>query len=450
MECQKLQRKICRYAEAEVSDTAFFHPSSPIAMQPVTPSSPRFVRLSLANLAAQSAEQLSLATVPLVAVLVLGSSVGDIGLLTAMGTLPFLLLSLPLGTLADRLPRQQLMLWGELLRLIALLLMLAALHSAQLQVGWLAVLSFVGAIGTVAFSVATPGLVSELVPRSALAQANARLEVARSMAFASGPAVAGSLVAWAGGLPTMALAVALSGLAVFALFGLRPAATVAAQHLPERSRPKRHLLAEVVEGVRFVRQHALLMPLLLTGAVFNLAWFILQTAFVPYAIHHLGMGADAVGLTMACYGAGMLAGALASPRLIAALPFGRAVQLGPVAGLAAAACLAATLLWPSAALAALCFFLLGSGPMVWSISTTTLRQHVTPHAMLGRVSSVFLTVNAGARPIGAALGGWVGMGWGEGTCLLVALAGFAVQVGVIVVSPFSGLRRLPQERAEVG
>lgn len=82
-------------------------------MQPVTPSSPRFVRLSLANLAAQSAEQLSLATVPLVAVLVLGSSVGDIGLLTAMGTLPFLLLSLPLGSLADRLPRQQLMLWGS-------------------------------------------------------------------------------------------------------------------------------------------------------------------------------------------------------------------------------------------------------------------------------------------------------------------------------------------------
>lgn len=84
-----MQRKICRYAEAKVSDTAFFHPISPIAMQPVTPSSPRFVRLSLANLAAQSAEQLSLATVPLVAVLVLGSSVGDIGLLTAMGTLPF-------------------------------------------------------------------------------------------------------------------------------------------------------------------------------------------------------------------------------------------------------------------------------------------------------------------------------------------------------------------------
>ena len=52
---------------------------------PSPPPFPRFVRLSLANLAAQSAEQLSLATVPLVAVLALGSSVGDIGLLTAIG-----------------------------------------------------------------------------------------------------------------------------------------------------------------------------------------------------------------------------------------------------------------------------------------------------------------------------------------------------------------------------
>ena len=416
---------------------------------PSPPPFPRFVRLSLANLAAQSAEQLSLATVPLVAVLALGSSVGDIGLLTAMGTLPFLLLSLPIGTLADRMPRQQLMLWGEVLRLIALLLMLAALHSSQLQMGWLAALSFVGAIGTVAFSVATPGLVSDLVPRSALAEANARLEVARSIAFASGPAVAGGLVAWAGGLPTMALAVALSGLAVLALLGLRPAAAPALAHQPP---PRRQLLHEVAEGARFVSQHALLMPLLVTGALFNLAWFMLQTAFVPYAIRGLGMGADAVGMTMACYGAGMLAGALASPRLIAALPFGRAVQLGPVAGLAAAACMAATLALPSPALAALCFFLLGSGPMVWTITTTTLRQHVTPDGLLGRVSSVFLTVNAGARPIGAALGGWVGAGWGEGICLLVALAGFAIQVVVIVASPFSRLQQLPpaQVRAHSG
>ena len=69
----------------------------------MNPALPRpFRLLAGANLAAQSAEQLSLAAVPLVAVLALGAGPGEIGLLAAVQTLPFLLLSIPLGLLADR------------------------------------------------------------------------------------------------------------------------------------------------------------------------------------------------------------------------------------------------------------------------------------------------------------------------------------------------------------
>jgi hypothetical protein len=105
--------------------------------------------------------------------------------------------------------------------------------------------------------------------------------------------------------------------------------------------------------------------------------------------------------------------------------------------------MAATLLVPTAALAALSFFLFGAGPMVWVITSTTLRQSVTASTMLGRVSAVFLTINAGARPIGAALGGLVGAAWGEPACLLLALAGFALQAAIIFASRIAGLHRLP-------
>lgn len=54
------------------------------------------------------------------------------------------------------------------------------------------------------------------------------------------------------------------------------------------------------------------------------------------------------------------------------------------------------------ALAGLSFFLFGAGPILWTISSTTLRQTVTPQALLGRVSAMFLTVNMGARPLVAA------------------------------------------------
>ena len=89
------------------------------------------------------------------------------------------------------------------------------------------------------------------------------------------------------------------------------------------------------------------------------------------------------------------------------------------------------------------FFLFGAGPIIWTITSMTLRQTVTPGTMLGRVSALFLTVNMGARPVGAALGGLVGATWGEAACLVLALAGFGVQAGLIFKSRVSQLRQLP-------
>lgn len=59
------------------------------------------------------------------------------------------------------------------------------------------------------------------------------------------------------------------------------------------------------------------------------------------------------------------------------------------------------------------------------------------------LSAVFLTANAGARPVGAGLGGAVGAMWGESACLLLALAGFSSQAALILGSRVSGLHRLP-------
>ena len=394
-----------------------------------------FQNLAWSNLAAQSAEQLSLAAVPLVAVLMLGAGPGEIGFLAAVQTLPFLLVSMPLGLLADRMSRQRLMVWAEGLRAASLLVLLAMVFASKLSVAWLAVLGFLGAVGTVGFSVAAPALVPALVPREALALANGRLELARSAAFTAGPALAGALVAWAGASAAFVLAAVLSVTAVALLLRLTEA--------PRSPAAPRHPLLEVKDGARFVWQHELLRPMAITGAVFNISWFVLQAGYVPYAVRVLGLGAQAVGFTLAMYGAGMVVGALLTSRVVAHLPFGRAIQVGPAVAVIAAGVMAATLIFPLASLAALSFFLFGAGPMVWVITSTTLRQSVVPSTMLGRVSAVFLTINSGARPIGAALGGVVGAAWGEPACLLLALAGFVLQAAIIFASRVKALHRLP-------
>ncbi len=397
---------------------------------------PVFKRLAGANLAAQSAEQISLAAVPIVAVLALGAGPGEIGALATAQTLPFLLLSIPTGLLADRVSKRLLMGLAEALRAIALLGLIVAGALGQLSIPLLAVLGFLGAAGTVGFSVAAPALVPALVPREALAAANGRLELARSAAYAAGPALAGALVAWAGATPAFVLAALLSVSALVLLLGLPEAA-------PGALAPRRHPARELQEGAVLVWRHPLLRPILLTAVAWNIAWFVLQAAYVPYAVRTLGLSAGEVGFTLAAYGVGMVAGALAAPRVLRALPFGMAVLLGPLVSVLASQTMVATIVLPLGALATTAFFLFGAGPIIWTISSTTLRQTVTPVALLGRVSAIFLTVNMGARPLGAALGGWVGAAFGAEACLWLSLAGFALQALVILGSAVRTLQRLP-------
>ena len=396
---------------------------------------PAFRRLAWSNLLAQSAEQVALAAVPLVAVLALGAGVGETGLIAAAQTLPFLLLSLPLGVLADRAPRRTIMAWAEVVRAVALgaIPILAALDA--LSVPLLAVLGFLAATGTVAYSVAAPSLLPALVPRDTLGQANARLELVRSAAFAGGPALAGALVAWAGASPAFVLAAVLSALAALLL-----------QDLHEPPRPamaRRPVLHDLREGACFAWHHPLLRPILLTAVAWNLSWFVLQAAYVPYAVGMLGLSAGTIGVTLGAYGAGMVAGALLAPRLGRSLPFGAMVAVGPVVSVAAAGVMLASVWMPGALLPTLSFVLFGAGPIVWTISQTTLRQAVTPAGLLGRVSAVVTMATFGARPLGAAIGGIVGLHLGLPACIALAFAGFVVQALVVLASPVPRLHRLP-------
>lgn len=401
---------------------------------PALPSA--FRRLAASNLAAQFSEQMALAAAPLVAVLTLGATAAQTGYLQTAQTLPFLLLSLPAGVLADRMSRRALMTAAECARAASLLGLLALLWTGGLGLGWLAALGFLGAVGTVAYNVAAPALVPRLVPASGLGSANRWLELARSSAFSAGPAAGGALVGWMGAPTAYAVATTLSLLAAALLAGLPPDAPKPAA--------RRRLLAELREGAAFVATHPLLRPVLVTAVFFNTAWFVLQAVYVVYAIERLGLSATGVGITLGVYGGGMLAGALAAPWLARRLSFGAMIASGPLSALAASGILLSTLAVPSGPWAAVGFFLFGAGPILWTITTTTLRQAVTPNALLGRVSAVILTATFGARPIGALIGAALAARVGLDACLWVSTAGFLVQFLVLFASPVLRLRSQPE------
>ena len=293
--------------------------------------------------------------------------------------------------------------------------------------------------GTVAYSVAAPSLVPSLVSQDRLSTANARIELARTIAFAGGPALGGLLVGWVGAAAAFALAAVLSVAATVLLGGIN--------EQPRALPPRRAPLREIRAGAAFVFGHAMLRPVFITQFIFNIASFVIFSVFVPYAVRHLGQSPSSVGVILGMYGGGMVIGALGAARVLRVIPFGVVVGIGPIAGFLASVLMVLTIYLPSPLLAAGSFILLGAGPILWVISTTTLRQAVTPPSLLGRVSAINILAY-GARPIGAGIGAVVGGTFGAEACLYVAAAGFFAQMVVIWLSPAVGLLRQPEMEGE--
>ncbi len=376
---------------------------------------PAFHRLAWSSLAAQSAEQIALAASPLVAVLVLGAAERETGFLQTALTLPYLLFALPFGFMVDRMKRRTVMALAEGVRAAALLAILLLLESQLISMAWLAGLGFLAACGTVAYSVAAPALVPSLVPPAQLSLANARMELARTIAFVGGPALGGLMVSYTGAGLAFALAAALSALAALAL------SRVAEEERP--APPVRHPMREVMEGAGFVLNHALLRAILMTQIIFTLANFMTLAVLVPYAVRHLGLDAAGVGFLFTVFGVGLVVGALLASRILRRLSFGVVIGIGPICGFCSAVLLALTIPFPSALLAYASMFLLGFGPILWAISTITLRQSVTPPELLGRVSALNVLAQ-GTRVFGALLGAVVGGLYGAETCSYSPWAAF--------------------------
>jgi predicted MFS family arabinose efflux permease len=392
-------------------------------------SPPDRLKLPLIFAALHGADQLALAALPLIATLSLGAGPGLTGALVAAQGVAWLLVALPAGVLADRMDRRRLLAAGGLLAALGFGLALPLAGQPVL----LGLAGFLGASGVVAAALASFALLPSLVERPALPAANARLELGRALATLAAAPLAGVLATR--GLPQAGLGLAaLAGLAAALLAWRLPAPPA----LPRATQPG--LGAAVAEGARFVLAQPLLRAIALAAIAWNAGFFALMAIAVPLALGPLGLDAATAGLALGAYGAGLVLGALAAPRLSTMLPLGQVLLSGP--GLSVLG-MAALLLAPGFATLALCMGLLGFGPMLWQVAQTSLRQAVTPMALLGRVGAVMQVAVFGVRPLGALIGGGVATGFGLPAALWLAMLGFGLSLLAVALSPLAPLRALP-------
>jgi hypothetical protein len=249
-----------------------------------------FMPLAWANGAAQSAEQLCLAAVPMIAVMALHAGPGEVGALAGAQTLPFLLLSIPIGLLADRLSRRGLMLAAEALRAATLLACCGWCGRRRCRCRcWRCWVSWARSARW-----ASRWRRRRCCRRWCRARRWASQQPHRAGAQPGLCRRAGA-GRRDGGLGRRGCRVRGGGGAV----GGRGAADGAAAGAAARAAAAAAPDARPAPGRGLRLAAPLLRPILLTAVAWNLAWFVLQAAYVPYAMQQLGMTAAGVGSTLA-------------------------------------------------------------------------------------------------------------------------------------------------------
>jgi MFS family permease len=387
--------------------------------------------------------QVTMLALPLTAAVLLHATPTQMGLLTTMEILPFVLFSLPCGVWLDRVRKLPVYIAGETLLAFIVASVPLAWWLGWLTMPWMYVTAFLlGTIFTTAGSAAQIVL-TQVVARDRLVEAHAKNALAMSGAEVAGPGLAGALIKLVG---------APLALLVDAVLLLLSAAILRGIVINEErvARPDAHFLRDLKAGVRFVARHRLLIALAAAVGVWQMCHNAAIVVQILFATRTLGLSEQAVGLSYMGMGVGTIVASVLGPR------FSRRIGPGPCLVLGFAVCGAGWLLLAAApanafgiAAFALMLMLFSAGAVLVFINFLGLRQAVTPEPLLGRMTSTMRWLILLPAGPGALLGGWLGEHFGlrsalafaGGSALLLALVAWRAPV-------IRNVRTLPQPERE--
>ncbi|MBK9521765.1 MAG: MFS transporter [Rhodocyclaceae bacterium] len=363
-------------------------------------------RLWISILISSLGSQITMLALPLTAAVLLAATPSQMGLLTAMEILPFVLLSLPSGVWLDRVRKLPVYVAGEAIIALVLISVPVAWGLGFLSMPFMYCVGFIiGGVFVTAGSAAQIVL-TQVVPRHRLVEAHARNALASSGAEVAGPGLAGALIKLTGA-PLALLADALMlTMSVFILRGMR----IVEVRVPN---PEAHFWLDMKDGLRFVMREPLLVALSATVGIWHMFHYGALTMQILFATRELHLNEHQVGLCYMIMGIGTIVASMLGNR------FSRWFGPGPCLILGFAVCGAGWMQLGFApvnawGIASFIFMLLcySFGAVLIFVNMLALRQAVTPEGLMGRMTSTvrwLMLIPAGP---GALLGGYIGEHFG--------------------------------------
>ena len=402
-----------------------------------------FIRLWVAHVTSGAGTAITNVALPLAAVLVLGATPTQMGLLAAAGSLPNLLFGLLAGVWIDRVRRKPILIWADIGRALLLVTIPVAAWLGQLSFLHIWLVTFTTGTLTVFFQIAAISVLPALVEKRQLVEANSRLSTSDAVIAIAGPAAAGGLVQLFSA-PRAILVDAVSYLfSALALGGMaeeepQPASQPEREDAPAPVKGIRAAAVsigrEVGEGVVELLRTPLLRALTITSSLGMLAGSISAAVQMLFLVNQLHFTPSIIGIVAACSGIGSLAGAMLAGRAARHLQAGRTLLLGKLLWIAGALLLAtADLIGREIAAAGVAQALVGLGSTLYFVNQLSLRQAITSVRLLGRVTAARRFVLFGVATVGAFVGGALGESIGLRGTLLVGSAALALELVLLLL-----------------
>ncbi|MFF1451076.1 MFS transporter [Streptomyces sp. NPDC058274] len=332
------------------------------------------------------------------------------GVVTAVGALPRAVLMLVGGVLADRFGPRRTIIASDTARCVIILGAACWLWLASPGL-WLLLL--LAALFGVVDAVFMPA-VGALPPRIARPDQLGRVQAMRALAIRTsnliGPVVAGAALVVGEAPAAFATSGALFLVSLVLLLAVRTRPLPAA----EATQPERPAWGDLKDGLRYIRRHKFLTPLLAVIGLSEMCFSGPVSLALIVLVDERGWGASSVGWILGAFSIGGALGAVAlatRSRL-------------PRAGLTCAVflCLTAvaTALLPAApglALATGLAALMGASSGVAGVVAHTLVQTHCAPAYLGRVTAALTLATVGLAPLLYPLTGVAAAAWGAGSVL---------------------------------
>jgi predicted MFS family arabinose efflux permease len=406
---------------------------------------PDFLRLWTSMTITSFGAQITNLALPLTAAVLLHATPLEMGILVALETLPFALVSLHAGVLLDRVRKLPIVILADVGRGVVLLALPVAAYLGSLSIEILYAVGFLCGVQNVVGGAAYQVLLAQMAGRRRLVEANAKISLGETSAALVGPGLAGGLIQYL----TAPFAIVFDAVTFF-VSALLLRRVRAINDVPHAG-PRQSVTAEIAEGLKLVRDNRTLLALAWLAGLWQLLHHMQLAVLILFATRELELPAGAIGVTYAFGGLGCVLAAALAQRLAARLGVGASIVYGllftaiawQAFGFIGGGAIVATVALGAA------MFTFDFGSVLFGINYLALRQAITPDRLLGRMTATMRFLTVAMAPLGSFAGGALASAIGlRNTLLTIGALGLMLAAAAILWSPVRRHRQLPSVAGE--